>query len=275
MTWRDKFTPSGDVDDRRPGAKKTKYTPPTKAQSGLIALLIGMPIIALGLGWCGFHAQPPAPPPTPITVPADDLGRFYADVYGDIQRVWREILGPEYRPAELVLFTGSTPSGCGGRASTAQGPFYCPDDQKIYIAPAFFRELNQTKACRSKSLEQCEFTRAIVVAHEHGHHIQNITGIMGRHGGGGSGPNSEGVHIELQADCYAGVWLNHTNSRWHNVTDADLAAALETAQAFGDDTLGASPSEFTHGSAKQRMAWVSTGWKFGDMAHCNTWASGP
>jgi len=218
--------------------------------------------------------------------PQDESGRFVARVLGSTEAVWKDVFvkqGGAYRAPVLVLFSGATSAPCGGVARSATGPFYCPSDQKIYLDTAFFREIEtRFRGCEGKS---CQFSQAYVIAHEVGHHVQNQLGILTRAhnaqqaaGGRSAEANRIQVRVELQADCFAGVWANKSNERWHLLQPGDVEAALRTAAAIGDDTLqrnaGRSvvPDSFTHGSSEQRQRWFNNGVKGGAIASCNTFA---
>jgi predicted metalloprotease len=191
-----------------------------------------------------------------------------------IQSYWTDAFaasGETYQPSDTVLFSGMTSSGCG-TASAATGPFYCPPDQLIYIDLDFFAELRARFGAQGGSLAQ-----GYVVAHEYGHHVQDLLGVLGT-GGGETGAESQAVRIELQADCFAGVWANHAAATGflQPLTAAQIADALDAAKAVGDDRIQAAtqgqvnPDSWTHGSSEQRQAWFRTGYDSGDAATCDT-----
>jgi len=201
--------------------------------------------------------------------------QFISFVLDDVQKTWTGILqqrGIAYPHAKLVLFRDDTYSGCG-TAQAATGPFYCPQDQKVYIDLGFYDELERRFGAPGK------FAQAYVLAHELGHHVQNVLGIerkvrnlQGQNPGAG---NALSVRLELQADCFAGVWANSTQQR--NLLEAgDVESALGAAAAVGDDRLQrmsggrVSPESFTHGSSVQRMDWFQRGMKGGSIESCNT-----
>ena len=194
-----------------------------------------------------------------------------------IQQYWTDAFaasGETYQPSDTVLFSGSTSSGCGA-ASSATGPFYCPPDALIYIDLDFFAELRTRFGAQGGSLAQ-----GYVIAHEYGHHVQDLLGVL-EGGGGETGAESRAVRVELQADCFAGVWANHAASTGflEPLTDAQIADALDAAAAVGDDRIQeatqgqVNPDSWTHGSSEQRQQWFRTGYESGDPAACDTFNS--
>ncbi len=186
-----------------------------------------------------------------------------------------------YQKIQVIPFTGQVSTACG-TASSAVGPFYCPGDTTVYLDTGFFDEL--TSKLGAKGGDAAE---AYVFAHEFGHHIQNLTGVMGKvqsQGAGQTGPKSGGVRLELQADCYAGVWMNHAtkdpNSPIESLTQDDLNRAIDAAAAVGDDRIQermqgqVNPESWTHGSAANRQKWLNIGFTTGDPNKCDTFASG-
>ncbi len=217
--------------------------------------------------------------------PNDQTGQFVAAILGDTEDRWKEIFqksNQNYRAPRLVMFSGMTEQPCGGMAQAAMGPFYCPNDQRIYIDTSFFRDLeNRFRACNGKA---CQFPQAYVIAHEVGHHVQNLLGILPKvqqmqRGVDKREANQLQVKVELQADCFAGVWANHSDQAKHMVEPGDVEAALNTAAAIGDDRLQKQaqgrvvPDAFTHGSSQQRMRWFNTGFKNGTVSSCNTFSA--
>jgi predicted metalloprotease len=217
--------------------------------------------------------------------PSDEAGRFVARVLGSTEVQWKDIFSKEgqtYRAPKLVMFSGQTRSACGA-AQSAMGPFYCPNDREVYLDTAFFRELEtRFRGCSGKA---CDFSKAYVIAHEVGHHVQNLLGILPKVQQAQRATNNRAesnrmqVMVELQADCFAGVWANHAEAQKQFLDPGDIDAALQTASAIGDDTLQRKsqgqvvPDSFTHGSAEQRKRWFSTGFKEGTVKACNTFAA--
>jgi hypothetical protein len=228
--------------------------------------------------------QPYREPSRRAGTPTDPSGKFVAAVLGNTEDVWTQIFrasGKQYKPAPLRLYRGGEEGGCGF-ASSAMGPFYCPRDNRIYLDTSFFRELQvRFRGCTGKA---CEFAQAYVIAHEVGHHVQNLLGILPkaqnaqRVASDRSAANRIQVRVELQADCLAGIWAHHSDRRWQSIEPGDVQAAMQTAAAIGDDTLQRRtrgqvvPDSFTHGSAAQRQRWFTKGLKEGKLSACDTFA---
>ena len=207
----------------------------------------------------------------------DESARFVSKVLASTEDVWTDTFrqnSRQYEAPKLVLFTGATPTACG-TGQTAMGPFYCPGDHKVYIDLAFYRELKERFHAPG------EFAQAYVVAHEVGHHIQNLLGIadkvhQARQQAGKAEGNALSVRMELQADCLAGVWGKRTDTMKKVLEPGDLEAALTAATAIGDDRLQQQaqgrivPESFTHGTSEQRVRWFKRGFDSGDMNQCNT-----
>lgn len=225
------------------------------------------------------------PPGATDTAPAatDGTGDFVAAVLGEIEDVWTAQLpaqtGVDYVKPRLVLYSGVTRSGCG-TAQSAMGPFYCPTDRKIYLDTAFFDEMKRKLGGGGA------FAYAYVIAHEVGHHVQNLLGILpkvheAQENSDKARSNSLSVRLELQADCFAGVWAANANARQggHYLDANDIPRAEATAAAIGDDTLQrasrgyAVPDSFTHGSSQQRQKWLEAGLSTGKVSSCNTFAA--
>jgi predicted metalloprotease len=196
---------------------------------------------------------------------------------------WQEVFakdGKTYRAPVLVLYSGRTSAACGGQAQSAMGPFYCPSDQKVYLDTQFFDEIaRRFRGCDVGS-KSCQFAQAYVIAHEVGHHVQNLLGITDkvaqqRGRTSGTRSNALSVLVELQADCFAGVW-GHSAKQRNLLDPGDVEAGLAAAAAIGDDRLQqqtrgrVSPESFTHGSSAQRVRWFRAGLDSGDVNQCNT-----
>jgi len=229
------------------------------------------------------QAQTSASPKDSAGAPSDTMGQFVSAVLGSTEAQWTNIFvqaGKRYEPPTLVMFSGATQSGCGF-ARAAMGPFYCPNDQKVYLDTSFFQDLERRfQACNAGS-KTCQFSQAYVIAHEIGHHVQNQLGVLPRvqeeqRGMDKAEANSLQVRIELQADCLAGIWANRAQERWQFIEPGDVEAAMQTASAIGDDRLQKQaqgyvvPDAFTHGTSAQRTRWFMTGLKSGEVASCDT-----
>jgi predicted metalloprotease len=221
--------------------------------------------------------------PAPQSVPAhkppasDEMARFVSRVLADTEDTWRAIFrqtGRQYQDPKLVLFTGATATACG-TGQTAMGPFYCPEDQKVYIDLAFYQDL------KARFKAPGDFAQAYVVAHEVGHHVQHLLGISdkvqaARSRAGETQANALSVRLELQADCLAGVWGYHADRTRHILEAGDIEEALTAASAIGDDRLQQQgrgyvvPDTFTHGTSAQRVRWFKRGIDTGDLKQCNT-----
>lgn len=214
----------------------------------------------------------------PLTEEDQQWGEFVSVVLADTEEVWAPVLpeqaGVEYVDPKLVLYRGVVQSACGG-ASSAMGPFYCPGDQRVYLDTDFFDMMASRMGAGG------DFAYAYVIAHEVGHHVQNLTGTLGKVNalrGRVSEQESNQISVltELQADCYAGIWARQAQQRFGSIEAGDLEEAMRAAEAVGDDVIQSNagrtpmPDSFTHGSAAQRQEWLMRGFNSGDMAQCDT-----
>lgn len=214
----------------------------------------------------------------PLTAEDEEWREFVSVVLADTEEIWAPMLprqaGIDYAEPRLVLFRGAVQSACGG-ASSAMGPFYCPGDQRVYLDTDFFDMMASRLGAGG------DFAYAYVIAHEVGHHVQNLTGTLGevnrlRGQIDERESNQLSVLTELQADCYAGIWARQAQDRFGVLEEGDLDEAVRAAEAVGDDVIQASagrtpvPDSFTHGSAEQRREWLMRGFNSGDMAQCDT-----
>lgn len=252
---------------------------------------VGGIVIAVLAYFLGFDpgaalnvAEQVAPRPetrqVPTGAPTDEMGQFVAKVLGSSEDVWSRVFqqsNSQYRRPTLVLYDGQVGSACG-MGQSAMGPFYCPGDEKLYIDLAFFRDL------KTRFRAPGDFAQAYVIAHEVGHHVQKLTGAFGKlEAARGRVPESEynrlSVRLELQADCYAGVWGHHAGTM-NQLDPGDIAEALNAATAIGDDRLQQQsqgrvvPESFTHGSSAQRVRWFKRGMDSGLPKDCDTFTAG-
>jgi predicted metalloprotease len=243
----------------------------------VLALVFGVdPSALLGGGGGGFSVPQQSGPNT-----IDDQSeQFVGVVLADTEEVWSDLLAGEggYPAPTLVLYSGGTVSACGS-ANAAVGPFYCPNDQKVYLDTDFFRTLDQRMGAGG------DFAAAYVVAHEVAHHVQNVLGILPevsrqRAQVGESESNLLSVMTELQADCFSGVWAHHAEKRFGALEPGDIEEALNAAAQIGDDTLQRQagrvvrPDSFQHGSSQQRVEWFDRGYQSGDPSVCDTFGAG-
>jgi predicted metalloprotease len=244
----------------------------------IIAWFAGINPLDLLSGGVGPSSLSPTTSQQPgeVGIPDDQAGRFVAAVLGDTEDTWTAIFdasGERYEVPTLVLFSGGTDSACGF-AQTATGPFYCPGDRKVYIDLAFYSQL------RTQLGAPGDMAEAYVIAHEIGHHVQNLLGTLGefhsaRQSMGEAEANQMSVRVELQADCFAGVWASSANSRGI-LEVGDIDEALNAAAAVGDDTLQRRsqgyvvPESFNHGTSEQRSRWFTRGFETGDPGSCDT-----
>jgi len=207
----------------------------------------------------------------------DEMGRFVSKILASTETTWTQVFqegGSRYQEPKLVLFSGATPTACG-TGQSAMGPFYCPGDQKVYIDLSFYRDL------KDRFRAPGEFAQAYVIAHEVGHHVQNLLGIsdkvhQAQQGASKARANALSVRLELQADCFAGVWGNRADAAKHIIEPGEIGQALTAASAIGDDRLQQQsqgrivPESFTHGTSEQRMRWFKRGMDSGDLRQCDT-----
>jgi uncharacterized protein len=227
------------------------------------------------------RTQAPPPAGEPGTAPKDAGAQFVSVILADTEDTWnaifREKYGRDYQDPKLVLFTGAVQSACGF-AKAASGPFYCPNDQRVYIDLAFYKEL------RDRFAAPGDFAQAYVIAHEVGHHVQNQLGIMEKvtameQRSDRAGANALSVRLELQADCFAGVWGNHAQRARNILEPGDIDEALNAASAIGDDKIEQRtqgyvvPESFTHGTSAQRQHWFKRGFEQGTIESCDTFGN--
>jgi len=249
-----------------------------------IALIAGWifginPLTVLGLlsGGGGAPMQQSAPGPAPAPPAGDAQARFVSQVLRSTEVVWTDVFrqaGKTYQAPKLRLFSGSEPTACG-RGEAAMGPFYCPGDRKVYLDMSFFNVMSQRLGAPG------QFAQAYVVAHEVGHHVQNLLGITdkvdaARERGSEAQANAMSVRVELQADCFAGVWAKRSNDAKGWLEAGDIESALNAASQIGDDNLQRKsrgtvvPESFTHGTSAQRVGWFKRGFESGSPDNCNT-----
>lgn len=271
---------SRNIEDRRRRSGKSGGKAGSIGGLGLIAILVigyflGVDVTPLlqDTG-SGFRTEQSAD----ITPADDKAAQFVSVTLADTEEVWTDIfnqqIGQSYVPPTLVLFKGATQSACGG-ASAASGPFYCPPERKAYLDTAFFTTLDQRLGAKG------DFAAAYVVAHEIAHHVQNELGILGqvnnaRARATAAESNALSVRIELQADCFSGIWARKTQEKFGSLERGDIAEAMNAAAQIGDDTLQRNagqvirPHTFTHGTSEQRQRWFARGLESGDLNQCNT-----
>lgn len=267
---------SANVEDRR-GSGGRRGGPPVKIGLVGVVLLVG---ISLYTGqdfvtpFLGGSSGGPSSGAAVGSPPAgdDETVSFVSFVLDDAQRTFGQVLGPRYRDARLVLFSNAVETACGS-ADSGVGPFYCPGDSRVYLDLSFFSELRRRFGAPG------DFAQAYVIAHELGHHVQNLLGTEARmRAAQRANPdqeNSLSVMMELQADCYAGVWA-HTTQQRQLLESGDVEEGMRAASAVGDDTLQRAatgtvrPETWTHGSSAQRVEWFRRGFETGDLAQCDT-----
>jgi len=275
-----KWTPgsvSEDVEDRRGGGGGFRGGP---VSIGVVlvllvlSLLTGKNFLSLldsGAAPAGDASADQSGAPVQSSPEEEKQVQFVSFVLDDAQRTWQQML-PGYRKAKLVLFRDATPTACG-MGETASGPFYCPGDEKVYLDLGFFDEL------RTRFGASGDFAEAYVITHEIGHHVQRLRGIEGQvrqlQQSRPSQANALSVRLELQADCYAGVW-GHSTAQRNILEQGDVESALNAAASIGDDRIqrmsgrGVHPESFTHGSSQERVMWFKRGLDSGDVSACDT-----
>jgi uncharacterized protein len=298
MRWDDLRQSTNVEDDREASASRG-------IPGGAGGLGIGMVIILGLIGWAlgidpsvliggaqiltgGGQATEQAGPAPEVNAgtPNDQTGKFVSAVLGSTEDVWTQIFaanGRTYHPPKLRLFSGSEPTPCAF-ARSAMGPFYCPRDQRVYLDTSFFNDL-QNKFGGCSNSKACQFSEAYVIAHEVGHHVQDELGILPRVTQAQQAASSQAdanalqVRVELQADCFAGIWANHAQQEHNFLDPGDVDQALQTASAIGDDRLQREtqgyvvPDAFTHGTSAQRKRWFLNGFNGGKISDCNTFST--
>jgi uncharacterized protein len=296
MDWKD-LPGTGNIEDRRGGGGGGGIPGGGVAVGGIGAVIIALIAMFFGIDPSSIlgggdssapvqtqpqrqtQSQPQTQPQRQGTQPTDETGAFVSEILGSTNDVWSKIFqasGKQYRDPPLVLYSGRTSGGCG-TANSAVGPFYCPLDSKVYLDTNFFGQMKRQLGGGG------EFAYAYVIAHEIGHHVQNELGISDqaeraqRSARSEAAANQVSVRLELQADCFAGVWGNRS-AQYTKITQTDVQQAINTATAIGDDNLQkqgrgyAVPDSFTHGTASQRIRWFTTGLKSGNPSQCDTFA---
>lgn len=278
MKWRGRRG-SRNIEDRR---GRRMSTTGGLSGAGLLVVLglgyfLGIDVTPLLQGGGGQVSEAS----TELTEADRQAGQFVSVTLADTEEIWTEIfrqqLGELYQPATLVLYKGVTQSPCGG-ASGATGPFYCPGDEKVYLDTAFFTTMSRQMGAGG------DFAAAYVVAHEVAHHVQQELGILGeanriRRQVSEAQSNEISVRIELQADCYSGIWARLAQERFGTLERGDLAEALNAAKQIGDDTLQRNagripqPHTFTHGTSQQRQTWFARGYETADLRECDTFSA--
>lgn len=291
MQWED-YRQSENVEDRRGGGGGGDFAGLPGGRGGLgigTMVVLGLVGWALGIdprlliggaeliGGIGGRQAPTQETRRSSGPPQDEMGRFVSAVLAQNEDVWSKLLPQQanmrYEPPRLVLFSGVDRSGCG-TAQAAMGPFYCPPDKRVYLDLSFFQEMQRKLGGGG------DFAYAYVIGHEVGHHIQNLIGILPkanqlRARSSERDANAISVRIELQADCFAGVWA-HNIQAMGRIDQGDIEEAMKTAAAIGDDMLQKAsrgqvvPDSFTHGSSAQRQRWFNTGLRTGSMQSCDT-----
>ncbi|MBF2015703.1 MAG: neutral zinc metallopeptidase [Rivularia sp. T60_A2020_040] len=269
---------SDNVEDRR-GRKVS----PGVVGGGIGGLVLTLIAIFLGVDPAIINQVIPendgSSPTQTTSQPKDEMGQFVSVVLADTEDTWNNLfrrMGKDYQEPNLVLFDDAVQSACG-YANAAVGPFYCPPDQKVYLDLSFFRDLKNQLGAPG------DFAQAYVIAHEVGHHVQNLMGITNKvrsiqNRASRVQANQLSVRLELQADCFAGIWAHHADKSRQILEPGDIEEALNAASSIGDDRLQRQsqgyvvPESFTHGSSAQRVKWFKTGFQSGSVEQCNTFA---
>jgi uncharacterized protein len=286
MRWEGNRT-SGNVEDRRAGGGGGMGLGTGTIGIGTIVIaLVGgavlgvNPLTILGILTGGGGAPTAQQGPAPAPPANDKMAQFVSTVLADTEDVWKQLFkagGATYAEPKLVLYRGAVRSGCGA-GQAAMGPFYCPADQKVYIDLSFYETMKTRMGAPG------DFAQAYVIAHEVGHHVQQQLGITekverARASGNRAEANNMSVRLELQADCFAGVWGHHAQQSRQLLESGDLEEAMNAAAKIGDDALQQAsgravvPESFTHGSSEQRQRWFMTGFKSGSVKSCDTFSA--
>ncbi|QIK39632.1 KPN_02809 family neutral zinc metallopeptidase [Pontivivens nitratireducens] len=286
MKWRGRRASRNISDRRRSGGRGAGRTVVAGGGIGaVVVVLAGLvfgfdPSFILNSGLLdGGPVQQTSAPSGPNRID-DETEEFVAVVLADTEEVWTDLFqrsGASYPRPTLVLFSGAVGSACG-QASSAVGPFYCPGDEQIYIDLDFFDVMDRELGARG------DFAKAYVIAHEVAHHVQNVQGILPevnaqRQRVDETGANRLTVRLELQADCYSGIWANRAEQMFDTLEPGDIAEAMNAAEAIGDDALQRRaqgyvvPDSFTHGTSEQRMRWFDRGYRTGSVSNCDTFAA--
>ena len=282
MRWQDRRESNNVEDRRQQGGGNGGGGLPIGGKGRLILL-----VVVMVAGYYGVDLGPLLQDPVPQSQPQrqnssqaanDPLARFTSVMLASTEDAWGEMFqqsGNRYQAPRLVLYRGATRTGCG-QGQSVMGPFYCPADSTVYIDLSFYQDM------RDKLGADGDFAQGYVIAHEVGHHVENLTGILSKvqqaqaRASSRAEANALSVRVELMADCLAGVWAYHANARYRILEEGDVEEALNAATAIGDDTLQkrsqgyAVPDSFTHGTSRQRVAWFTRGLKSGSMQQCNT-----
>lgn len=280
MKWQGRRTSRNIEDRRRGGGLRSGGTMQIGGAGAVVLLLVGLFFGVDVTPFLGGGGPVQTSAPAGPNAIDDQTEEFVGVVLADTEAVWSQIFadsGLRYEPPTLVLYDGRTTSACGG-ADAAMGPFYCPGDRRIFLDTAFFRVMEQRMGARG------DFAQAYVIAHEVAHHVQNSLGTLGqvnaqRARASQTESNALSVRIELQADCYSGIWAKAVDASFGVLEQGDIDEALNTAARIGDDALQRAatgtvvPDSFTHGSSAQRQRWFMQGYRSGDPNSCDTFSA--